>query len=173
MTGDAGSSEIWQGSNDGGFVDNGQCWAATGYHGLRWGHGGTNPVDQDIFQRTGGGIMTGDAGSSEIWQGSDDGGFGDNGQCWAATDTDFLVMDNLYIPVWKLAFPSCQETDRDAEPVVLENRTLYNNKAISLVSCDFWGVNNEQLQTLLESSTHVHHKIRILYHSYQSVRMSQ
>ena len=122
--------------------------------------------------------MTGDVGSLESWLGSGDGSFGENGRFWAVTDTeqsgyDLLVKDNFYISIWKLAFPSCQETDRDAEPVVLENRTLYNNKAISLVSCDFWGVNNEQLQTLLESSTHVHHKIRILYHSYQSVRMSQ
>ena len=47
-----------------------------------------------------GGIKTGDAGSLKSCLGSGDGGFGEDGRCWAGTDErqsdwEILVKDNL------------------------------------------------------------------------------
>ena len=61
----------------------------------------------------------------------------------------------------------------DAYPVVLQHRTISTKKDISLVSGYGWGASNDQVQMILESSTHVQHIIRIPCHFYQSVRMSQ
>ena len=52
------------------------------------------------------GIKTGDAGSLEVWLGSEDRGFGEDGSLWAGKDMgqsgwESLVKDNFYIPVQK------------------------------------------------------------------------
>ena len=73
----------------------------------------------------------------------------------------------------QLKIPSYQGVDRDTYPVFIQHKTLSKNNSVSLVSVDDRGSINIQVHNLPSISTHGQRKTRMLFHSYQSVRMSQ